>query len=391
MSRVERIYGWLAAEQGPEADRILAAGLEHAESLYADRIVAILLGRATEAAWAGLVANYDHLSPEARRQLHDRPGLLRPGITAALKWNTARGRQNALGLLASDPCPPLLYLAADLLRDDSAKVRELAAQVLRGSAERTLSSELTVAAADRAALVDALREALRTFERHHQLDVLETCLWFAKDLGEHLWDVLSAPRCGAGHAVAQHLETWDHPRLAGFLLLALGRPAWRRPAHQMLNSWSTRSELLAMLQNTDLLADPLVCQNLHLLKWPRWLAAAGPNLEELPPEARAQVPHWICHLGFTDQERVHCLKLWQASAQPEVQRAAVYALAALHSPEANRALAEVAAQPGPLARFAAWCIAGRQALPADGRQWPHPNTNPAQNPFPRTAATGVRP
>ena len=367
---VERVYSWLRGDLDPKANRILAAGLSHAEPEYVSRIANILLERRHESAWTGLVANYDRLPADAQKRLLDNPGLLRAGIAGAMKSRTPDARRNALALLAEHPCPKLSYAVADALRDPAPAIREAASDVLRQTAELMLSdgtpldrptpAQSADALAARQELVQALREALRTYELHHQVDVIETCLWFAKDLGEGLWEALSANRSQCGHVVEQHLQSWNHPRLASFLLLALGQSPWRQMALALLNAWGNRSELIALLRSSDLLLDPDVRHNLQRLKRPRWMAAADPTLSGLPADARAQLPHWVCHLGFSPQERLRCLRLWYASRLPEVQRSTVYALANLDRADAARLIADVASRPGPMQRFARWYITGKR-------------------------------
>jgi len=364
------VYRWLACDRSAEVDQILAAALPHAESPYFEQLATLLWQRKNEIAWAGLVAEYRRLAPELRQELRSDARLLKAAVATVLAQTGSEGRLNALHLLVEHPCPQLAYLVADALRDPATEVRAAAAAVLCATAEQVLSypqptglqaaSARAAMAEERAALAKALREALRTFEVHQRQDVLEICLWLARDLGDCLWNALCGRRSVAGHIVARHLKSWNHPRLAGFLLLALGRPAWQRAALNVLSTWNSRNETIALLQNSDLLADPAVRHNLHLWKHPRWLALHGAALAELPPEARAQFPLWACYLGLTHEERMRYLMVWQASPWPEVSRAAVYALAALDVPESDAVLADLAARPGPLQHFARWFIVGRR-------------------------------
>ncbi len=376
MSAVDKLYRWLSQDPNLEADRVLLAALEQAEPEYVPRIVAALLSRQTEAGWAGLIANYDRLDDEARSQLQGRPELLRAGIGLALRGPAAQTRCHALALLTEQPMPSLATLVADALRDPSAAVRESAAQALRAAVDGWLSlveDEGQTArfaaqlAADRAALVRGLSEALRTFESHRRPDVLESCLWMARELGEPLWKALSATRSLVAHMVREHLKSLNHPRLAGFLILALARREWRTLAATLLNSWSTRRHLLAIARNSDLLRDPLIRQSVRCLKRPLWLAAGGPSLASLPPHLRAAIPQWVCHLGLTEEDRLRWLALWLNSPMAEVHRAAVYALASLNNPETTGLLAKVADRPGPMQQFAKWYSAGRRRMLGSGR------------------------
>ncbi len=376
MSRVEKVYRWLASDLKPEANHALAAALEHAEQPYAARIARILADRRHETAWSGLVANCDKLEPELKSRLRSRPELVRAGIAGAIKSRTARARQNALLMLREFPCAHLTYLAADALRDASPDVRAAATNVLRGTAERILdeaaASEGAAAptrTAERVELVRALREALRTYEIHGQRELLEVSLWFAKDIGEALWDALAGPRSRCGPVVEHHLESWNHARLAGFLLLALGQPSWRPAALTLLDSWTGRDELIAILRCGDLLGDPRFREGLRHLKRAPWLAAAR-SLADLPADARGQLPLWVCHLGFSITERLRCLQRWLTSSLPEVHRAAVYALASLNTPDTTQLLVDVGTRPGPMNRFARWFVIGNRVMSENARRSP---------------------
>lgn len=368
MSKVETLYRWLAGDVGPAANEILAAALAHAEPPYAERIAGILLTRRHETAWAGLVGAFDRLAPGHQQRVVAQADLLRLGLAGALKSGREQARLNALTLLIECPYPQLAYLIADALRDPATQVREAAAAALRRCAEHVLASaEVNVApagrptaeaVAERTGLVQGLREALRTYTLHGRRELLESCLWFAKDLGGSLWEALAVRHLRCGRLVANHLAEWNHPRLAGFLLLGLAHPEWRQTVLEMLDSWQTRDQFIAILGHSDLLADPQVRRGVQHLKRPRWLAAGGPTLSDLPPAARARVPHWVCYLGFSDRERLLLLHAWQTSPLPEVQRAAVYALAVLNTPEAVRILTDVAARECPLATFAKWFLTG---------------------------------
>ncbi|MEW6252667.1 MAG: hypothetical protein AB1716_18680 [Planctomycetota bacterium] len=374
------LYNWLAGDVSAEANAILGAALAHAEPAYAERIAAILLQRRHESAWAGLVAGFHRLSAASQAHVRGRANLLWAGIADAVKLSDPQARLNALQLLAERPCPQLLYLAAESLRSTSPALSETAARTLRAAAEQLLqhdplpapdkaapaSGPPTNAAADRAALVAALAEALRTYDVHRRADVLEACLWYAPELGDVLWDALGPAQSSAARTVETQLAGWDHPRLAPFLLTALGRPAWHQRALQILGGWSTRDQLVALLECSRLLALPGVRDNLHFLRRPAILAAAGPALSNLPSHLRGRLPHWILYLGFTDAERLRVLRAWLAMRAAPVRSGAAYALAALGTPEARAALAEIAAEPTAAGRFARWYIAGR--APAGARQ-----------------------
>ena len=368
MSRVQTLYRWLAKRSDLETDQIFAAALEHAEPEYAARIAGILLGRRRESAWSGLVANYDRLPEHVQEHLQEPSELVWAAIASAIKSPSQSARRNALATLEHCPCPQLSYLVADALRDPAMETRAAAVRVLRRQAEWVLdggddadqagSEEV---AAGRVKLVRALGEALRRFEGRGDGEVLEVCLWFASDLGAELWAALADSHALCGNVVEQRLRAWDSPRLAGFLLLALGRPDWRRPALALLRSWKTRTAMIALLRNSDLLADPHVRRGLLHLQQPRWFVADVSVIAQLPPDVQAQLPYWTCNLGFSETEQLHYLESWQETGLPELHRSAVYALATMGTRAADKVLAHVASRACPMSKFAKWFLLGKRA------------------------------
>lgn len=372
MSKVETLFKWLAAEPCAEADHILCAALEHAEATYAARIASILLARQTDAAWAALIHNLPRLEPEHRRRVLEAGPRMHGGLSAAIQVPGSPGRRNALALLAEQPKPELCFLIVETLRDPDVETRKSAGQLLRRYAEDLLveSERLTrmretpsdAFVRGRTELGRALREALRTYDAHERPETLEVCLWFARDLVPELWTALNQTRSSCGTVVEKHLRAWDSPRLAGFLLLALGQSNWRSRARQVLDDWTDASELIALVRNSDLIEDPEVARGLGHLKHPPWFAANVNTIAQLPPDVRARMPYWLLHLGFNDTERIYYLENWQASDMPELHRAAVYALTAMETQSALKLLERVASRACPMCLFAQWYITGRRIL-----------------------------
>lgn len=377
MSKVEQLYNWLARDTTAEADHVLGAALEHAEPDYVQRIARLLIGRKRESAWAALFAHYRRLPPPIQTQLAAGSVLARAGIAAALKYPEPQARLDALTALAHLPCAQLCYVIADALRDPHPGVAAAAAAALRYQADRVVDARtaetpgpefLAALDGERRQVVLALTEAIRTYDLHRRHEVVEAALWFAQDLGPPLWDALADHRSTCWHVVDQNLPAWNGPRLAGFLLLALAQPAWRKTATSLLDAWEGRDELAALMHCTPMLRNDAIRRAVGQLSRPRWFSANLQHLAQLPVDARANVPYWVCVLGFSEAERLHCLRHWQASSLPEVHRAAVYALAALDTPQAITVLEQVARRACPMQRFAGWYVHGRRL--SDGARQP---------------------
>lgn len=369
MERVDRFYRWLADGPTPACDQILAAGLEHAETPYSQRIVEHLLRRGNDAAWAGLVSSYSRLSPEIRERLWVEPQRLRAGLAGALTGPSATARQNALATLVEHPCPAVAYLLPDALRDTSDEVRRTAAKALRRLGE-VLADEFPAAdwdqaprqelASARGELAKALGEALRTFDLHCRIEVVEVSLWFTRELGQDLWRLLGNLRSQCGRVASTRLSAWNSPRLARFLLEGLAHPAWRVTVQQTLHRWSSREEVTAILRNSDVLDSAEVRWRLAGMKEPRWFTGLEDTLSGLPADARVQAPRWICHLGLSTEDKLAALSRWLGSGDTDVRRACTYALATLATPDATAYLAQVADGGSSLSTFARWCVLGKR-------------------------------
>ena len=362
MGSVDQLYRWLSRDTQPTTNATLGAALRHAEPEYAVRIALMLLDRRHESAWVGLVAAYDRLGPKLRERLLKQAELLRAGIAGAMKDHDPHARLNALAVLRDWPCAQLSYLAADALRDESPTVRAAAAKTLSAIAQQVQRPGGGAGPNDRAELGRALREGLRTFDAHECAEVLQVCLWFAAELGDTLWEALADQPSRRALVVAQHLLQWNEPRLAPFLQLALGHQAWREAARDLLETWREPAQVVALLRNAPLLSRADFRHGVRTMPKPRWFLVANQLVDTLPPDARALLPQWVCQLGFTETERMRCLERWQASEDPELHRAAVYALAHVGTIAADRLLAQVAKRVCPMARFAKWFLIGKHAL-----------------------------
>lgn len=369
MARADALYKWLAQVPPPHAERILAAALAHAEPPYRQRITEQLLERATDEAYAGLVANYECLPPDVQQHLWTDRDRLRVGLALALGASQPRTRCNALAALRDHPWPTLSYLLPDALRHPSDEVRRAAGETLRRTAQLVADevpgddwddARQQEYAAGRAETAKAVWEALRTFDLHYRTEAIEISLWFARDFANDLWQVLGNRRSECGNVASNRLASWNSPRLARFLLEALTHSAWRISAQRILQKWTSRAQLVAILRNTDLLASRDIRRQLNGFKTSAWFHESGDRLSALPTNMRALAPRWVCHLGFSPELKVSMLSKWLGSDSADVQRACSYALAWLDTPAVIPHLAAVAEGPSAQATFARWWVIGKR-------------------------------
>lgn len=191
-------------------------------------------------------------------------------------------------------------------------------------------------------------------------------MWFAADLGEPLWQVLDNRRSRAGKIVAEHLEAWGNPQMAGLVLLCLARSEWRNIGHQALRAWRGLPMFIGLLRQTPLALTAEVSRNVALLKRPDWLNAIDAGLTNIPAELRVHLPWWVGQMALSDDDKLNLLSRWARTPCPEVQRAVVYAMASIPSAAALNAMRSLSYGKGSAAAFARWFLAGRNVIPAGG-------------------------
>lgn len=367
MPLVDNLYAWLATGPSPDCDGIVAAALENAESPWFEQLLALLGKRGHAASWAALITIYGRLPQDYQELLRSNPVLLGEALERALAAPQSAARHNAIQAFQTIGSPKHSYLLVGALRDSIQSVRTAAGQAFRRCAESYFTALADDAeqneerrarlTADRRGLARAAQEALRTFDLHHQVEALETCLWFAADLGPAIWEALGNPRSRAANVVATRLPHWNNPRMGGFLLACLGNTTWRPRALPFLQEWTDKEQLVALLRAEPLLDAPEIRRNLAQVRGRPWIAI-NEKMSGIPRELCKTVPRWITLVQLKDDERAAVLGRWLASPVAEVQRHTVYALSQLNSVEARRMMRQASLSRGVTGTYARWFLIG---------------------------------
>lgn len=359
MALVERLYQWLAQTPDPELDRALGVALRQCEDAWRPRVVETLLARQDVGAWVALLGAYAKLSPAARESFREQPELVEEAISKALRSGDDTARRDALRCLLDQPNDRLLFLLPDALRDSQPQIRGLAARALRAAAERLVGGE---EAEPQREVAQALREALRSLDFHHHVDLAEAALWHCRELSAEIWKQLNTYRTRLPLIVTERLHEWDKPALARFLLEALTHPSWRTAAAALLSRWQGAAHLTAILRESALLQDDGFREALRSVHRPTWFVGVDRHLAEAPADLRGFAPRWLVSLGLPREERLKLLSVWIDSPDTALQRGAVFAAATLESGDAERLLAGVASRQASLAAFARWFLRGDVAV-----------------------------
>lgn len=365
MPLTDRIYAWLQRGLGPESDRILAAGLPHAEESWLERIIAALVERDRPESWRALIGHYERTRAAIDPLLNLGRDSVRAGLSGALQSQSPRERENALKILKSRPTANLAYAVANTLHDAVPAIRGAAAEVLLRIADEVLrlievrSAEggpTEAARQTEVSIVRALREAVNGYDNHLRGEALQAAAWYSRHMGAEFWEKITSPRSRAGALIRRQLERWDHPRLAHFLVKSLKYVELRAAAARVLQSWSTVPQVSALLAEHALLDDSDISRGLAAVQRPAWFADSDPGLGCFPAELRVNAPRWAASAGYDEATRIKLLSHWMRSGDRELHSATIYALARLDTSGARKLLEEAARGNSPLAAFAKWCV-----------------------------------
>ncbi|MBL8880609.1 MAG: hypothetical protein JNG88_15970, partial [Phycisphaerales bacterium] len=368
MAAVDALYHWLLNGPTPDCDHILGAALDRAEPEDFGRLTRTLIARPNIAAWSALLAHYERLDASLRSTLQSDDHLWRSGVAGAFKHASANSRSGALTALAEKPSIKLAYLIPHALRDQAGRVRDAAVQAFRRIADQVWNStdipadEVGVreAAADRAQFIQTLQGLLRTFDRHHRVEVVEVCLWFADELGAGLWETLENSRMRLNRVVEEHLERWNGPRLVRFLLLALTRADWRLIALRHIRALEGPETGLALLRCARLLENDEIARAIANTRISGWFKYFDAGMSRVPPGLRAAAPAFIARMGLDEREKISLLSSWLDSAEAAVRAATIYALARMETQAAISLLDRVVEENRDGATFAKWYLSGRR-------------------------------
>lgn len=127
----------------------------------------------------------------------------------------------------------------------------------------------------------------------------------------------------------------------------------------LLQEWSEKDQLVALLRAEPLLHVPEIRKHLALLRGRPWISI-NEKMDGIPRDLWKTVPRWITLVQLKDDERAAVLGRWLGSPVPEVQRHTVYALSLLNTPDARRMMRQAALSRGVTGTYARWYLTGAE-------------------------------
>lgn len=230
--------------------------------------------------------------------------------------------------------------------------------------DATARSALPVAPA-RSALADAVAHAVRGWEIHLQLPVLEAAMWLAPELEPVIVEKLNEPRSRIGHALQSTLETATDARMAGFAFRALAIPWLRAAAAKTLGRAGDAAFLRALASGSRLLANTKVSAGCHWIHDCAWARSDGQWPKGTSPAVASRLVHLFARTGVSSERKMAVLRAWVRSSEECVRQAALEVLLADRSDGSTRVLAELGIRSGGTSSdVARWEIRRRRRMRA---------------------------
>lgn len=352
----------LADFEGDAPDRSLLAALSVATPMRQAEIVRLILDRAQPTGLQGLPPLLGKLEPAARRLIIENSDRLFSALRTCARSSNAQTRQNALEIISESGDARLAYLAAHAIHDGSPRIRaHAAATLLRLSRRqledtrrvianldpangsdaascRELANTLHGVASRREYIVNALGEALEHYESHHRPEVVEAAMPFALDLEPSLMRQSTLKRGKLSHAIEEILSDRLLPEHAPFVYIAIAFPELRRKVCAMLGRCRDNAFFCEFIRWHWVGRDPNIRKHLASIRQLAWLNDGFDAAFNLPSDVAAAAPSWLLPLGIPVGQKISLLLNLLILDDAAANRAAVWALTRIESPDCTTAI-----------------------------------------------------
>lgn len=352
----------LADFEGDGPDRTLLTALTVATPTRQADIIQLLLDRSQPTGLQGLPPLLNKLEPAARRLIIENSDRLFSALRTCARSSNAQTRQNTLEIISESGDARLAYLAAHAMHDGSPRIRCHAAQTLlrlsrrqledtrrviatldpangrSAEACRELANTLHGVASRREYIVNALGEALEHYESHHRPEVVEAAMPFALDLEPSLVRQSTLKRGKLSHAIEEILSDRLLPEHAPFVYVAMAFPELRRKVCAILGRCRDNAFFCEFIRWHWVTRDPNIRKHLAAIRQLAWLNDGFDTAFNLPTDVAAAAPSWLLPLGIPVGQKISLLLNLLILDDAAANRAAVWALTRIESPDCTTAM-----------------------------------------------------
>ncbi|HPF37344.1 MAG TPA: HEAT repeat domain-containing protein [Phycisphaerae bacterium] len=362
MSAQLAILDIMADMEGDAPDRTLLSALSVASPRRQAEIVQLILDRAQPVGLQGLPPLMAKLEPASRRLIIENSDRLFSALRTCARSSNAQTRQNTLEIISESGDARLAYLAAHAIHDGSPRIRAHAAATLLRLSRRQLEDTRRVmtaldpanvadtescremantlhgVASRREYIVNALGEALEHYESHHRPEVVEAAMPFALDLEPSLMRQSTIKRGKLSHAIEEILSDRLLPEHAPFVYVAMAFPELRRKVVAILGRCRDNAFFCEFIRWHWVGRDPNIRKHLAALRQITWLNDGFETAFNLPADVAVAAPSWLLPLGIPVGQKISLLLNLLILDDADANRAAVWALTRIDSPDCTTAI-----------------------------------------------------
>lgn len=355
------------------ADKAIVDALPHVPGDRQRDLLRILFVHREYEALESVPTLFHHLSRPAQSDVIANAAHLFGALRVTSRHSETQTRLNSIQIIQRSLNPRLAYLAAIALNDGAVQVRSEAAATLRiltmhhwrshmetrqvllelstdapnpdAMADRDLAhaiaQTLQLIRDERGHLLEALRDAVGSFDTHHRTEVLQAAMLLADELEPSLFHPNTLKRGKITQAMMELFTDQVTPELAPFVYIALGHPEPRRRVLNALAATRNDEFFVGMIRYHWLAREPRIRRGLAHVRSLAWLADPMHAAFSLPADAATLAPGWLINLGIPTDQKIALLRQFTLIDNPAANQAAIWALVQINVPASTLALQEI--------------------------------------------------
>ncbi|MCG3138780.1 MAG: hypothetical protein HJJLKODD_02649 [Phycisphaerae bacterium] len=339
-----RVYQPLLQQQNLAVDDAVLAALYQLEKPFQMAALRLLLWRGHPEVLVKLLEQYDRLPEYSREVFVGAFRHLEGQLRDCLRATNEVVRLNAIDIIRRARSYEAAYLLALGLRSPSTDTRARSATALRELAVQwpallpaAVSPNNPEALADYyqllnehrqqlALLIEALYDALDSYEAHSRSSVIESALQYTLELNEQLLNVIQRPQSKCRRTIIEHLTHTCQPQDASFLLLYLQYAELEPTVQRIFRQHLTPELWSALLEISWLAGDPQTAAGLRSITQLPWLENNQAALYKMPTTQLRQALRLIRHSRISDEQKLQWYKNILLCNDPAKQQLAFYEL-----------------------------------------------------------------
>lgn len=347
-SAMPAVLSLVARLDNVAVDAALVESLVHLAPPVQHRAAGILFQRGHAPSLAAIAGRFQKLSEPVQKLVVERIEEMFEAVRIAVLSENPDDREGAVELIRRSGTANLAYLLAEAVRAHDPRTREMAARALHGLAAKHLEKEKTPSSPNggssqdaRELVAAALREAVTAWEMHFHPKILEAALWMSDRLFPVIEGKVGDPRSRMIHMLTGLIQSTTDPRMADFLIRALGNQTLRGAAAQAIGQASANL-LSGIFRKAELLDDPGIERGFRFVKDCRWLEPECSDVLDVSAGCEADAVRIVLATGGSNESKFRSLADLVGRGSVAFSQAVVAEVSRNASPEASTLLGWIA-------------------------------------------------